>query len=243
MITCWGLRLTYNFYRKGGYDGKTEDYRWVYVRKMFNYPESKLVFHIFNIVFTAWYQIFLLVGLVLPMWYIQTNKNEEPLNQYDLISYALFMTLFLIEIISDQQQWNYQTAKYKWIEDRKLGSKKTYTKEQENNFKRGFLINGLFKYSRHPNYFAEISLWWIIYSFTITSQANTLLANETCSIFNLINYSILGAIGLNLLFLGSTQLTENITLKKYPEYSKYMQRVSRLIPYFTTYVPELEKSS
>ena len=37
-ITLWGLRLTYNFWRKGGYtSGSGEDYRWIYIRK--KYPK------------------------------------------------------------------------------------------------------------------------------------------------------------------------------------------------------------
>lgn len=32
LVTCWGTRLTYNFYRKGGYSWKEEDYRWAIVK-------------------------------------------------------------------------------------------------------------------------------------------------------------------------------------------------------------------
>jgi hypothetical protein len=32
-------------------------------------------------------------------------------------------------------------------------------------------------------------------------------------------------------------LTEKITLEKYPEYAKYKKRVSRLLPWFTSYRP------
>lgn len=32
MMTAWGLRLTYNFGRKGGFRKGGEDYRWVYIR-------------------------------------------------------------------------------------------------------------------------------------------------------------------------------------------------------------------
>lgn len=32
----WGLRLTYNFWRKGGYAKGGEDYRWAYLRKNWN---------------------------------------------------------------------------------------------------------------------------------------------------------------------------------------------------------------
>jgi steroid 5-alpha reductase family enzyme len=43
LAVAWGVRLTYNFWRKDGYNLKTEDYRWVYVQKMFGYPEKKVL--------------------------------------------------------------------------------------------------------------------------------------------------------------------------------------------------------
>ena len=49
-MTLWGLRLTYNFYRKGGYDLSEEDYRWRIVIKEFEkYPI--ILWEIFHLVF------------------------------------------------------------------------------------------------------------------------------------------------------------------------------------------------
>jgi steroid 5-alpha reductase family enzyme len=45
------------------------------------------------------------------------------------------------------------------------------------------------------------------------------------------NWSGLGAILLNLLFLGSTALTEKISSEKYPEYSNYKKATSMLVPW------------
>jgi steroid 5-alpha reductase family enzyme len=46
-----------------------------------------------------------------------------------------------------------------------------------------------------------------------------------------INYTGLGAILLNLLFLGSTGLTEQISKEKYPRYGEYQKTTSMLIPF------------
>src|SRR5574343_115920 len=43
LVVAWGIRLSYNFYRKGGYKG-LEDYRWVHVRKMI---PGGIIWHIF----------------------------------------------------------------------------------------------------------------------------------------------------------------------------------------------------
>ena len=33
LVVAWGVRLTYNFARKGGYKKGGEDYRWAHVRE------------------------------------------------------------------------------------------------------------------------------------------------------------------------------------------------------------------
>ncbi len=242
VITTWGVRLVYNYWRKGGYHNNHEDYRWVYVRRMFSYPERKVVYHIFNFTFTAFYQAYLLLALALPMWYIQKNVHQEPLNVMDGVFLAAMIGFFVTEIIADQQQWAYQTKKYKWLDETKAARSKTssnYSSEEIQDFKRGFLIRGLFKYSRHPNFFGEICIWWTVYLFSVSSQFSLLQKNFSYGL--LFNYSIVGTLLLNLLFLGSTWLTESITSSKYPEYAEYQKRVSRFIPFVTAYEPKKSK--
>ena len=59
-------------------------------------------------------------------------------------------------------------------------------------YQRGFLVKGLYKYSRHPNYFGELFLWWCIYLFTVSSQYT--LLRETFDYSLLFNYSMFGEI-------------------------------------------------
>lgn len=40
LITLWGLRLAYTFYRRGYYKWDFEDHRWIRIKKRFNYPEK-----------------------------------------------------------------------------------------------------------------------------------------------------------------------------------------------------------
>ena len=82
--------------------------------------------------------------------------------------------------------WEYQQIKKQ--------NRKSETAEPSPLLKVGFLTTGLFKYSRHPNFFAEISFWWVIALFSLKDIG--------------LNLSILGAIQLTLLFQGSTRLTE-----------------------------------
>jgi steroid 5-alpha reductase family enzyme len=71
LITIWGLRLTYNFGRKGGYSWKfwdgEEDYRWAVLRKKPGFS-NPIVWFIFNLGFISFYQSFLIAGFTtLPM--------------------------------------------------------------------------------------------------------------------------------------------------------------------------------
>jgi len=53
LTTLWGGRLTYNFWRKGGYAGGGEDYRWAEIRTWF----SHFTLQMFNIFFIALFQV------------------------------------------------------------------------------------------------------------------------------------------------------------------------------------------
>ena len=61
LVTIWGVRLTFNFARRGGYTG-FEDYRWPVLRASM----SKWHFQLFNFFFIVLYQNFLLVLITLP---------------------------------------------------------------------------------------------------------------------------------------------------------------------------------
>ena len=78
--------------------------------------------------------------------------------------------------------------------------------------------SGLFRYSRHPNFFCEQGMWWSFYLFGVAATGRWL------------DWSIAGAVLLTLLFQGSTAITEQITLGKYPAYADYRRRTSRLLP-------------
>ena len=128
-------------------------------------------------------------------------EHSGKLNGPTWICIILFIFALIGETTADQQQWNFHQAK-------KTG--KTNKR---------FLDQGLFSISRHPNFFFEQSQWWLLY----------LIGGFSTN--HLLNYSILGAILLTLLFLGSTNLTENISLGKYPEYADYQKSTSAIIPW------------
>lgn len=131
----------------------------------------------------------------------------------DMTIARLLLALVILTYFADQQQWNYQNAKKEYQRTAKVPA--GWTRAQMD---RGFVTTGLWKYSRHPNFAAEQSLWVILYQWSCF-QSDTMY-NWTCC----------GAIAYLLVFQGSTPLTERISSGKYPEYSLYQKRVGKFLP-------------
>ena len=197
-----GVRLTYNFARKGGYAPGGEDYRWKEIMEKI----GPVWFQLLNATFLAPLQNFLLLAIVLPSYAAYQNAGT-PLNALDALAAAGFILFFLGETVADEQQWKFQTAKYAMIDRGETPAA-------------DFVTSGLFRYSRHPNFFCEQAMWWVYYVFSIAAGAGVL------------NWTIAGAASLTLLFQGSTWITEKITLRKYPAYARYQKTTSRLLPWF-----------
>lgn len=238
LTSLWGLRLTYNFWRKGGYAPGGEDYRWEEVKSWFN----PVTWQLFNFTFIGFYQNFLLWSITLPAYAAWLGRDNR-FHQYDLIPTNLFLLFLSLETIADQQQWNFQETK------KRIKSRGEVLK---GDYEDGFLQSGLFRYSRHPNFFSEFSLWWCFYLFSITAFIDPTSFNVATMFrelvnkfindeFNImtftqwsscINFTIIGACLLTMLFHSSTDLTEEMSSKKYSKYKEYQRSTSRLIFWF-----------
>jgi steroid 5-alpha reductase family enzyme len=212
LVTIWGIRLTYNFARRGAYTWRfwegEEDYRWEILRKKpgLNKP---FVWMLFNLGFICFYQNSLIFLITLPVIAVYI-ENVTPLGMVDYFLSLLFVGVVIIEYIADQQQYDYQTEKYKRLNAGKdLGI-----------YEDGFVSKGLWGIVRHPNYAAEQSIWIILYFFSVVATGQWF------------NWSIGGAILLLLLFRGSANFSEEISASKYPKYLEYQEKVPRFIPNF-----------
>eukprot|EP00899_Mesostigma_viride_P004759 jgi/Mesvir1/14284/Mv09714-RA.1 len=208
LVVIWGTRLTYNFYRKGGYKRGEEDYRWPALRAIIRPP---LLFLVFNLVFIATIQNLLLLLMTLPIYV--ASKVATPLNEIDAAASILFLLFLAGEVTADQQQWAFQKDKKRQLDSGK--------KPVKGDAALGFLCSsGLFRFSRHPNFFCEQAMWWCIYLFSVAATRQWL------------HYSIIGTLGLTMLFQGSTNFTEKLSKQKYPAYAAYQRTTSRLMPWF-----------
>lgn len=213
LATLWGIRLTYNFARKGAYSIKfwagKEDYRWIVLRERKEFqPHWKWV--IFNFLFISIYQNVLILMTTFPA--LVAMSSSVPFNWVDCLAAVLMLAAIIYETTADEQQWRFQTRKWEMIND---GQK---LEDLPAPYNKGFNTQGLWSRSRHPNYFAEQSTWVSFYIFSIAAG------------IGLFNWSIIGAILLIVLFQGSSALSEELSSEKYPEYSEYVKKVSRFFP-------------
>lgn len=210
LVTLWAIRLTFNFGRRGGYSWKfwtgEEDYRWSILRAKPGF-EKKWKWVLFNLLFISAYQMALILLFTLPG--LKALSSVEPLNMIDYILAAIIIVLIVIEFVADQQQYIYQEKKYKL--------KKAST--VDNYYAVGFTHTGLWGYMRHPNYMAEQGIWIVFYFFSVNATGIW------------INWSIAGCLLLVLLFKGSSDFSESVSLKKYPLYKRYISEVGRFLPF------------
>ncbi len=212
LVTIWAARLTYNFARRGGYSWKfwegEEDYRWEVLRQRPGF-KNPFVWLLFNLFFICFYQNTLIFLFTLPVL-SGLAENAAPLGAWDYVLAAVYVGLVIMEYIADQQQFDFQTEKYRRIN----------AGEPLGEYADGFVQTGLWSKMRHPNYFAEQSIWVIFYLLSVAATGEWL------------NWTIAGAVLLIILFKGSSDFSEEISAKKYPAYKDYQKRVARFIPKF-----------
>jgi steroid 5-alpha reductase family enzyme len=202
LVASWGARLTFNFARKGGYAPGGEDYRWAVLRARMNGWQ----FQLFNLFFITIYQNVILLLITLPAY--TALRHPGGFGILDVVLGLAFLACLVGETVADQQQWDF----HQWKRAEVAAGRQPQP---------GFLSSGLFRYSRHPNFFFEQAQWWIIFLFGAVAAGSPL------------QWTVLGAVLLTLLFVGSTRFTESISASKYPQYAQYQEITSAVVPWPT----------
>ena len=146
LVMLWGARLTFNFARKGGYAPRRRGLPLAGAPR----TDAAWQFQLFNLFFIALYQNVLLLLITLPAYTAFSTAAASAL--LDVVAAAVFLGFLVGETVADQQQWKFQRG-------RGRRSRPVATRS------RGFLQTGLFRYSRHPNFFFEQAQWWVIFVF------------------------------------------------------------------------------
>ncbi len=216
LITIWGVRLTLNFAKKGAYSIKfwsgEEDYRWVVLRNDPNL-NKRWKWALFNLFFISIYQNALVLAITLPL--LATMESTVAFSLLDGLIAGLLLGFIVLETIADQQQMAYQTRKYELLEEGKK------LEDLPSPYNKGFNTKGLWSRSRHPNYFSEQSIWFVLYLFCLSAGVASYI---------LFNWTLIGSMFLILLFIGSSNFSEGISLQKYPTYHDYVNNVSKYVP-------------
>jgi steroid 5-alpha reductase family enzyme len=209
LVTVWGARLTYNFSRMGGYSWKFwsghEDYRWAHLRQ---WPvlNTRAGWAAFHLLFICVYQMALILWFTLPI--VSVRGTSRGLEAWDVVLAVVFIALVGFETYADQLQWTFQNEKKR---RRQEGEPLT------DRYAAGFIHDGVWGHTRHPNYLAEQSIWIVFLLFAVTATHK-------------LDWTALGALLLLGLFQGSSRMSESIQLKRYPAYAAYQRQVPRFVP-------------
>jgi len=133
LVTVWGVRLAYHIFKRKR--GKPEDFRYAKWREEWGeWVNLRAFFQVFML------QGFLMLVVSTPVWL--TNLYYEKNSFWFLIVGTLVWIFgFVFEAVGDAQLAAFVKTK----------------KEGE------IMTKGLWKYTRHPNYFGEAVMWWGIF--------------------------------------------------------------------------------
>lgn len=188
-ITVWGIRLTMNWVI--GWKGLNQQ-DWRYTMLKNKNPDIWFITNLGGINMMPTILVFL--GMI-PAYYM--INNSQNINILSIMGFAICLSAASVQFISDRQL--------------------AFFRKDESNL--GKCINeGLWKYSRHPNYLGEVSLWWGIWFMQMGSAPRYW-------------YTVIGPFLMTLLFVFiSIPMMEKYVISKRPAYEDYKKSVAMLIP-------------
>ncbi len=189
LVTLWGIRLSsYMLYRNWG---TGEDPRYAELAK--DWGTWTLL--------QSFLKVFMLQGALL--WLvsvsiiaINSSLTAGSFRPFDFVAVLIWCIGFGLEVISDWQL-------HRFLSD---------------ELNKGKVLDwGIWRYTRHPNYFGELLMWWSIWllALPVGSGGITLLSPLTITV---------------IIWLFSIPITEN-HMAANPAYEDYKKRTSTLIPW------------
>ena len=189
MLAVWAIRLAAHITWRNW--GHEEDSRYQTIRKN-NQPNFE--FKSLYIVFLL--QAFLALIIALPLMSIFSSKTA--ISSLDYIAFALWLTGMFFETASDLQLARFKSSS-----------------SNQNKV----LDSGLWRYTRHPNYFGEFCIWWAFFLFAVAS-------GYWWSIVSPLLMTIL------LLKVSGVSLLESTISERRPQYASYCRTTSAFFTWF-----------
>lgn len=189
LVTVWGLRLSHHIFKRNW--GKPEDKRYVDLRKKWPKPHwLQALVRVFVV------QAALLFIISLPIIAIASAPTVFNSDVLLLIGFDIWLVGFILEATADRQLAQFLKSKKK---------------------KGAVLDTGLWKYSRHPNYFGEVMIWWGIWVISLSIHT--------------VWWSVVGPLTITflILFVSGVSLLEK-RYKNDKAYQAYARVTSKFIP-------------
>jgi steroid 5-alpha reductase family enzyme len=197
MVGAWAIRLW--LYLLSRSRGKSEDPRYAAFRRKYGAERYWWV---------SFFQVFLLQGLLVvlisaPLQLAAAAGEPDPVSVSDLLGFCLFAAGLAVEVVADAQLNAFRKA-------RARGGPAAPGP---------VLDSGLWRLSRHPNYFGEAVLWWGFFLCAIDQPMGwvTVLAPAVMT-FLLVKVS------------GVAMLDAHMAATR-PEYAGYIRRTSAFLPW------------
>jgi steroid 5-alpha reductase family enzyme len=192
LVFAWGLRLTFNWAR--GWEGlDDEDWRYRDFRRTSG----------------QWFWLVELTGIeLIPTimvflgclsLYPALAAGNNPFNILDIVAVLVTAGAIVLETTADEQLKNFL----------------------KNNPAAGAIMaEGLWAYSRHPNYLGEVSFWWGLFFFALAADAGYW-------------WTIAGPVAITILFTTiSVPMMDKRSLARRPAYAEHRKKVPALFPRF-----------
>ena len=189
LVTIWAFRLFIYITLRNW--NKPEDFRYINMRKRWgnSFPMLKAFLNVFLL------QAVINYIVALPIIVANTSSIQS-MSILNYLGVAVWIIGFLFEVLGDSQL-------------------KAFKANKENKGK--LMTEGVWQYTRHPNYFGEAAMWWGIFLISI-SRINDLLFIISPLLITLL-----------LLFVSGVPLLE----KKYADredFKAYARRTNKFFP-------------
>jgi steroid 5-alpha reductase family enzyme len=192
LVGVWGLRLALHIHRRNA--GRGEDYRYRAMR-----AQHGDRFGAVSLVTVFLLQAALATAIAAPLVAAASAPEPTSLGAFDLAGALVWLVGFLFEAVGDAQLARFKAdpANHGRVMDR-----------------------GLWRYTRHPNYFGDATLWWGLYLIAASAPAA--------------RWSAVGPALMSFLLVrvsGAALLERGLAATK-PEYRDYVRRTSGFLPWF-----------
>jgi steroid 5-alpha reductase family enzyme len=189
LVSIWGVRLSAHIFWRNR--GKGEDFRY---RKWRDEAGSAWWWR-------SYFKVFLLQGAIMwlvtaPVVGVMSKATQPPLGWIDVLGAAAWLLGFLFETVGD-----WQLARFKSVPANK-----------------GRLFTGgVWRYTRHPNYFGDAAVWWGHFLLAAASGAWGTIFSPLLMTFLLVRVS-------------GVAMIESTLRDSKPGYREYMESTSAFFP-------------